>query len=847
MRVYPGIAVLLLAKVAVSAPVAHVEADIDGDGTRDRVTVEANGELAIDGTKHATFTLLPGLIRAAISTAEVRNVRTILVVGASGAQELSVVLVYRGGSWQELLRERTGPADADSDYAIALGINATGVYRYQIRTGLRRCDGKPSYLFAEGWDGQRFRRLSKIPTWVPETTPAIPARLDPTDSPAPLIYQARAASHQPSAADAGALAPPTELTDAKADTFWREEFAGSGGEGQFFTFEPLVAEARARRIRIVPAISKAPSPRVFNRPRRIAIVGASGAWRIELPDAATVPGTAAYVADIPVPIEGCVTVILESTYGPANGTTAIAELGVFSEGEPGGGEAMLARAVAAGANGANRASRALAQRGATAAAAIEQQLRLEKDVQAKRRLAHALIAINDRNSGPLIARAIANGSVHEIDLRDATAALAAMGLTEELQELVSRDDVAIEARVHALGALAKIPEFVRCNSSAGNATQPLGNKGICDVVGVGPPELRRRVVEVASAMPAATLLAAVRATNRPTAAADLWRSAIHRASASESERPAVIAAMVTGLATARDYEVQSRLVAGIAALGDRNALRSLQEFFRQGSNPATRAAFEQVAARAMEQHRHSDSEELLLWLLRESDPGVRAAALGALRIEPHDKLPHRVGVTSAIETALASDTWPEVRARAAQALGTFCARPQQAHALITSFGRDPEASVREAAITALVQCKAAGTGPFLVRAWSDNALPIALRIKAIELAVEYADAATTMRLIRAFDEWQRAAIESSTVAALAQAGAYAIGRLAAPEAEATLERALRDDSLPEIVAAAALGLGAMGPKCHASTRSRLKSLARSGDPQIRVAAGRAALQCGTPP
>ena len=31
------------------------------------------------------------------------------------------------------------------------------IYRYQTRGDIRRCDGKPAYLFAEKFDGTRFR------------------------------------------------------------------------------------------------------------------------------------------------------------------------------------------------------------------------------------------------------------------------------------------------------------------------------------------------------------------------------------------------------------------------------------------------------------------------------------------------------------------------------------------------------------------------------------------------------------------------------------------------------------------------------------------------------------------
>src|SRR5205814_400383 len=86
------------------------------------------------------------------------------------------------------------------------------------------------------------------------------------------------------------------------------------------------------------------------------------------PDAANEPPGAAYTVDLPEPVAGCITVVLEATYGPPQGTTAIAELEMFAEGErSGGGDALLAHIVAEGATGATTAAATLARRGAAIA------------------------------------------------------------------------------------------------------------------------------------------------------------------------------------------------------------------------------------------------------------------------------------------------------------------------------------------------------------------------------------------------------------------------------------------------------------------------------------------------
>jgi hypothetical protein len=201
-------------------------------------------------------------------------------------------------------------------------------------------------------------------------------------------------------------------------------------------------------------------------------------------------------------------------------------------------------------------------------------------------------------------------------------------------------------------------------------------------------------------------------------------------------------------------------------------------------------------------------------------------------------------IDRAIATALASDGWPEVRRRAAQVMGGRCARPEPAHALETAFARDPEVAVRGEALSALVDCKAAGVGELLAKTWSDSKQPLDLRERAVDLAAPLGDRALADRLAKDFARWRGAALESTAALALAQNAAYAIGRLAAPGAPAALETALADGSFPEIVAASATGLGLLGKACPASSKAKLRDLAHSDDEQISLAATRAAAICG---
>ena len=356
----PLVSIVLLAGTGVAAarPLAAAAEDLDGDGKPEAIEIRADGAIAVDGTKRAELRLGQALARARLSVSRVGSTVRIVVEAAAGREEIAVVFDAR---WRELVRFPLGGVGLDREYGIAVDATPTGVYRFQTRPEVRRCDARPSYLFVERLEGAVFKRLAVPPSLVSASAPQLTARLEPAaQAPGtePVVFRARAASHQAGAADAGALAIPQELDDGRTHTVWREDIAASAGEGHFFTFQPRVASARAQQLRIVPGNpTSSATMRSFNRPRALAIVAADRAWRVELPDAAGEPLGAAYVVDLPQPPDGCVTVVLESTYGRPQGTTAIAELEVFAEGErSGGGDALLAKVVAEDADGAQTAA-----------------------------------------------------------------------------------------------------------------------------------------------------------------------------------------------------------------------------------------------------------------------------------------------------------------------------------------------------------------------------------------------------------------------------------------------------------------------------------------------------------
>jgi hypothetical protein len=142
-----------------------------------------------------------------------------------------------------------------------------------------------------------------------------------------------------------------------------------------------------------------------------------------------------------------------------------------------------------------------------------------------------------------------------------------------------------------------------------------------------------------------------------------------------------------------------------------------------------------------------------------------------------------------------------------------------------------------------VQCHAAGVAALLARIWDDDKAPIELRSRAVLEAVALGDPALGVALVAKLTRWRGEALSSAAALALAQSAAASIGRLAPPGAARALRDALDDTAFPEIVQAAALGLGALGPVCPPAAKARLVELEREAD-QTAVAARRAAAQCG---
>jgi HEAT repeat protein len=239
----------------------------------------------------------------------------------------------------------------------------------------------------------------------------------------------------------------------------------------------------------------------------------------------------------------------------------------------------------------------------------------------------------------------------------------------------------------------------------------------------------------------------------------------------------VVAAMSAALPTTIDYERRYRLVDGIATHGAPAALRSLDAVLRGLRAGPQASALRQVAIRGIASAPRPEAAGMVIAFAIDPDPGVRLTALSALAGTGEDAAgawhgPEGPGAIDRVLTAaLATDAWPEVRRRAAAALGVRCQRPGPAGALAGAVAEDEVLDVRIDALTALVQCKAPGVRELLARTWDDGKAPLPLRRQAVDLVAALGDPQLAATLVGKLGRWRGEALASAPALALAQSAA----------------------------------------------------------------------------
>ncbi|HEY0189624.1 MAG TPA: hypothetical protein VGC42_00785, partial [Kofleriaceae bacterium] len=142
--------VIMTAGAAGAAPLATLATGA-GDATLD-----VDGVVHFPG--HGDVKLAPRLIRAQLSGARYQGQDYVVAKITGPGQAEAVILRLDAGRWIELARTPIGGVGLDQDYGLDVTAGPDGIFRYQTRGDVRRCDGAPALVFADKLDGARFRK-----------------------------------------------------------------------------------------------------------------------------------------------------------------------------------------------------------------------------------------------------------------------------------------------------------------------------------------------------------------------------------------------------------------------------------------------------------------------------------------------------------------------------------------------------------------------------------------------------------------------------------------------------------------------------------------------------------------
>ncbi len=726
-----------------------------------------------------------------------------------------------------------------------------------------------------------------------------PPGLDAASRPG-VFHATAASSSEQDGGSAEDLTTPTEIDDGKLETAWAES-RGSHGRGEFVTVRSKARPFKVVALRLVPGdAGSADTFARANRLRRVQVVTDAGAAFVVVldPDPAAIagPGFAEpYWITLPQPVAArCVSVIIDDVWPgkpgaragkggaagkPDGNRTAIAELAVFTDLDAGGPGALdaLAENVATGdASDAQAAEDLLVGRGGAGAGALVAAAgKPGRRPEERRRVRLALARLGDAAGAPEVAAGLAlalapavvvasesgdagrAGAVAAADnVRERDAERLALGLRRmgagaapALAVLLADDAAPLAARTIAaelLGAIAEPEARAALEAGCGRGKRAL-RQAVTLALG------RRDAAELPAALDAALAARAAgdgsndKASAAANAAerareADLWRVVALLAPRAEAGRDRVAAAAASRLAassavSSTDYELRHRLVETLAAVVEQPTTHApLEDVLTKDAEPALRLAVVTGLARA-EHVADLWAGQTLVVALADSDPGVRAAALGGLAA----RSPDEAAADPFLVERLDRDTWPDVRRAAATALGRRCARAPAADALFGAIDRDTSDAVRRVALAALVRCKDARIGEKLLSIAGDPKQPGAWRqFAAVQLGV-LADRALVPRMLELLASTRKDAFDDAGAMWVAAALAQALGSLADPRATAALIAAAEDPSFWPVQAAS---VEALGRTCPPRGRRAARAALGADNGRVVGAARRTVKTCG---
>ncbi|HVZ72174.1 MAG TPA: HEAT repeat domain-containing protein [Polyangia bacterium] len=736
-----------------------------------------------------------------------------------------------------------GPRDADGETGLALDVTADGVVESQTAAVVSRCDGAPARLFPRAYDfdaGQFRPVVSPLPPAAGATLtarrgdPAMPAGRPV----APFSFTA-ASTTRAAGTDARALAAPTAVDDGDPATSWAEGLGGDG-RGEWLTARAGAGGLAVRGLRFIPGdAASAATFRARNRVRRIQLaLGPRADQRFDVvvpedPAADAAKFREPYWVALPRPVvASCATVILtevtpgtEASPPKSFGTTAIAELTIFTDLDGPDAAARLVGEIAHAPDCATRVP-ALVALGAAAEPSLVKAIGAATPGAPRECLVDALARIDSlaRGEGAAGAFVSALSGASEKEERVAAAALRASPTPP------------VAALAATLGAAnGPVADRVRAARVLGQLGTNDAAAALLAAVGAGSAEMRQAVLAALAESPrlaAAPIFAAIGATSdaEPGREADLARllpAVVRRDSAAA---PRALEVLRADVAPGRPFEVRARATVALAGLGEAG-LVMLIDVARHADEPVLR----HLAARELGGLAGTGSDaaaQALRAALADGDPRVRETAADALARR------RDAGAAAELAAGAKQEPWPFVRRAEVEALGAIC--PADAGDLfVRALERDVD-EVKRAALLGLARCRDARAREALIHTVGRRNESASLRSLAASLLGETGDRAVAAPLAAALDRQVSESEEDLSIEGVATSTLRALVRLGGPDATRAAVNLATDTRHPfRRTAVEALGQ-LCDPGAGAAT---LRAIEAGSDASLATAAQSASRRC----
>lgn len=833
-----------------AAVAAFLTLTVGGTARAAQLTRAADGALELrDG---------PALLaRIPVTTPALRRApATLREVTVDGHRVAEVRLPVRGTANQEVWIGEVGvkPArviwtgvagarDLDGEVAVAVEVSADRIVEYQTAAQITRCDGQTARLFPRAWDFQA-RRFRPVVSVVPDP-PAqkLVARRGLPDMPAgrPIsgFRWTGASTTLAAGSDARALSAPSALDDGNPATVWAEGLGGDG-LGEFLTARSSAGGYPVRGLRIVPGDASTPAAwRGKNRVKRLSLFlgpAPEQQFDVELAEDAAADATRwrqPFWVALPKPIvSSCVTVVLtDVTAGgeaapPKNfGTTAIADIDVFTELDGPAGSDRLVADVALGTDCEARVS-LLVSLGPPAVPPIARALPTARG-GGRECLLEALVKLvpapQDAAVVDALLAALRGASAREERLVSEAlmraGAIAVPGLAAQLGGDGGKSDDADRQRAaRLLGALEA----------------PAAGTALLAAAGRGSTPVRAAVIAAlaqSQAVSLPTLLeAATRARSEGTERyVDLLRALPAASKRAPEARGEVLAALREALKPGAPFAVRAHAVMAVGDLAVADGVPDLDKLRGAGGEDAV---LRYLAARELVDIGGGAAVVALRAALGDADPRVRETA--ALGLGQHqDQV-----AGAALIAGAKQEPWPFVRRAQVEALGRLCG-PGAADLMIRAVERDVD-EVRRAALVGLMRCRDGRSKEVLLRTLGRRNEAATLRELSAALLGELGDKSAAPQVAAAL---KRLVVESEADLALEGVAASTLrglARLGGPDAVA-VALTLADDKRHPLRHAAIEALGTLcdpGPGAAA-----LRKLAAGTDASLAAAAQSAQRRC----